>query len=1365
MKNEKYYVGFDIGTDSVGYAVTSEGYELRKFKGEPMWGVTLFEPAQLAVERRGYRTSRRRLDRRQQRAALIMELFAKEIAKVDEDFYRRIKESYLYSETEDQKIRLFASYAEQKAYMDKYPTIHHLIAELMNSKDVHDVRLVYIACAWLAVHRGHFLSEVDKNNIDSVTQFKSVWDEFVSYLTRSDAPMPWRNDVDINALEDVFKAGMTVAKKSKALAEVLFDGKKAPKEINDTYEYNYETVLKLLCGGKDMLSKLFGKEEYKELEERSLALNMEDEKIAAIMQSVDDSDAELISAMKAVYDWSVLVNVLKGKKTISEAKVSVYEQHKKDLAYLKKFIKKYAPQRYNDVFRSDKNTSNYVAYIGNNKTSNEDKNVKKTAKREDFCKYVLSVIRSVQPDDTDLEEYHETISRLEINEFMPKQVDGDNRVIPYQLYWYELNKILENASSYIGFLNETDVDGISGAEKILSVLEFKVPYYVGPLRENKTKDRRLNHWMVRKAEGKIYPWNYKDKIDLDKCEDAFIDRMTNSCSYLPSEDVLPKNSLIYSAFEVLNEINNIKVNGNEIPVSVKQKMFEDVFMQYDKVSFKRIKQFMISNGYSDEDVITGIDIAVNSSLKPFRAFRNLVSNGILTYGDAENIIRRATYSEDKTRFKGWLIKEYPHLPESEIRYICGLKFKEFGRLSRKLLCGIEGAVNKDTGEYMTIIRTMWETNLNFMQIISCEDFGFAGEIKSIVDEYYANGQRSLSERLDEMYVSNAVKRPIIRTLDILKDIVKTQKTAPEMIFIEMARGASEDQKGRTKTRLDQLKELYEKVDTEDVRVLTEKLEEWGDTAHNKLQSDKIFLYFIQLGKCLYTGDAINLDSVLAGNGEYNIEHIYPRSFVKDDSVINNEILVDSKANGDKSDNYPIDPAIRNKMHGYWTYLNKLGFISDEKYKRLVRNTPFTDDERYEFINRQLVETRQSTKAVATLLGELYPNTEIVYVKAGLVSDFRQRFGLLKSRAVNDLHHAKDAYLNIVVGNVWHHKFSKRFYIKKADNNVKPEIVFTRKQICGNKTVWNGEDDIGLVKRTMLKNTPHVTKYAFRRKGGFFDQMPVPAGADLVERKKGMPTEIYGGYNKTTASFFVLVRYEIGTKRDVMVMPVELLYANEFLSDPVYADEYAKKTVGSILKKEITSVEILLNRRILKVNTMLSLDGFKVCITGKSGGGKQLGISVMENFKTSLENELYIKKLESFINKKKKNEKIVYNERYDEISSEKNVALYEHYVDKLQASVYKKRPANPLDALLKGKERFEKLSPPEQAEVLLQIQGLFGRAIKADLSAIGGAPSSGVAMLSSNVSNWKKNYKDVRIIDRSSSGLYEKASDVNLLDLV
>lgn len=52
----------------------------------------------------------------------------------------------------------------------------------------------------------------------------------------------------------------------------------------------------------------------------------------------------------------------------------------------------------------------------------------------------------------------------------------------------------------------------------------------------------------------------------------------------------------------------------------------------------------------------------------------------------------------------------------------------------------------------------------------------------------------------------------------------------------------------------------------------------------------------------------------------------------------------------------------------------------------------------------------------------------------------------------------------------------------------------------------------------------------------------------------------------------------------------------------------------------------------------------------------------------------------------------------------------------------------------------------------------------NMNAMGGNPTSGAVYLSTNISNWKKYYSDVRIIDRSSSGLFEHRTG-NLLNLI
>ena len=95
MANEKNFLGLDIGSNSVGWAVTDENYKIKKFKGNLMWGVHLFDEAQQSADRRMFRTARRRLDRRQQRIVLLQELFAAEILKKDEKFFLRLKESAL----------------------------------------------------------------------------------------------------------------------------------------------------------------------------------------------------------------------------------------------------------------------------------------------------------------------------------------------------------------------------------------------------------------------------------------------------------------------------------------------------------------------------------------------------------------------------------------------------------------------------------------------------------------------------------------------------------------------------------------------------------------------------------------------------------------------------------------------------------------------------------------------------------------------------------------------------------------------------------------------------------------------------------------------------------------------------------------------------------------------------------------------------------------------------------------------------------------------------------------------------------------------------------------------------------------------
>jgi len=153
-----------------------------------------------------------------------------------------------------------------------------------------------------------------------------------------------------------------------------------------------------------------------------------------------------------------------------------------------------------------------------------------------------------------------------------------------------------------------------------------------------------------------------------------------------------------------------------------------------------------------------------------------------------------------------------------------------------------------------------------------------------------------------------------------------------------------------------------------------------------------------------------------------------------------------------------------KVQELWSTLHKLKLITDEKYTRLISNTPFTEKQLGDFIARQLVETGQGTKGIADLLEQLFTDTDIVYAKASNVSDFRRDNGFLKSRLVNDFHHAQDAYLNIVVGNVYYTKFTrnpwnfirKDYEKDKEKNRYNLAKMFEWNVIRGSEAAWIAE---------------------------------------------------------------------------------------------------------------------------------------------------------------------------------------------------------------------------------------------------------------------------------------------------------------------
>lgn len=127
MAKQKILCGLDIGTNSVGWCVTDENNKVIKKQGKSLWGVRMFEEAKDAKERRGFRSSRRRLKRRKERLSLLQSLFSIPMNEVDASFFYRLSNSFYHNEDREHPFQytLFNSvnYTENNTMMNFQPSI------------------------------------------------------------------------------------------------------------------------------------------------------------------------------------------------------------------------------------------------------------------------------------------------------------------------------------------------------------------------------------------------------------------------------------------------------------------------------------------------------------------------------------------------------------------------------------------------------------------------------------------------------------------------------------------------------------------------------------------------------------------------------------------------------------------------------------------------------------------------------------------------------------------------------------------------------------------------------------------------------------------------------------------------------------------------------------------------------------------------------------------------------------------------------------------------------------------------------------------------------------------------------------------
>ena len=1344
-ETQPYYLGLDIGTNSVGWAITDTSYNVIKKRGKSLWGCRLFSEAQPAVTRRQFRASRRRRKRTRTRIRLLQEYFASSINEVDPGFYQRLKDSFYHTEDKDiaQENTLFndSTYSD-KDYHSSYPTIYHLRLHLLNN-DVRDPRLVYLACHHIMKHRGNFLIE---GSLSTDMQLNSALASIQDYWSTEFGSLLWAEDRIPDIANTLLARKTTASDKVKAIQEILLNSEKDTKEL-----------CKLIVGNSAKLSALFSDDELDDSDVKTIKFSdgtYENEESQDAIQNVLGDRKELLDLAFQVYSAALLQKLLQkedGKvaSSISEARVNIFETHSRDLENLKMTLKSIsladlsASKLYSKIFRENKKgLANYVAYSGHIDSSDNTSPIEK-CNQEAFYKFLKKELGKYEAD----ERVREILQKIDQEVFLPKITSSANGIIPHQLHGIELEKILRNAQANFDFLTE---DVIS---EIVQIFNFRIPYYIGPF-----DDRSNFAWIKRRSNEPIRPWNINSIVNIEETAEKFIRNMTNKCTYLLGEDVLPKESLLYSEFLVLNAINVLTIDGQRLDKNVRDQLYQDLFVNRTKggrITKKRIVSALSSQGLQvTEHSLGGMDLEIPAKLKSRKDFSSIAASKLSDH-EVEEIIEKITAFPDSVEMIRKFVKEnyQDKLDDKQIEKICHLSYKDWGRFSKKLLSGVKhtGA----DGVRRSIIETMREDVVNLMETLDSERYSFMSQIKAYNEKLVEDPNVISDDYLEALRLSPAVKKAVRQALLVCKELFGIMNGAPQRVFIEMAR-QEEDNKKRTKSRKQMLAELYSNCKT-DTDTWSKEIQELSE---DKFKSKKLYLYCLQWGRCMYSGDPIDIED-LFDSSKYDIDHIYPRSATKDDSW-NNLVLVKQDLNRSKSDTYPIDPNIQTKCANFWRGLLQCGFIEDEKYKRLTRKSDLTPDELASFINRQIVETRQSTKALAEIFKRVLPKSETVYVKAGLVSDFRYRDGTRldsvtefyfpKVRNLNDFHHAKDAYLNIVVGNSYHVKFTKNFFMSYSyGERPKYNLVkfFDRVILEKGQPIWTpGEEgSISTVKKMMNRNNILLSYEASRRSGGFFDQMLVKKGNGQHSIKSSSAAlkkiNLYGGFNKVAGSHFCIFQHQKGKKLE---MSIEAL--------PIYlkSKNFSEESIIEYLSKNYLSPTIICPE--IKYGSIIEYNGVRYRIKAKTGN--QIKCAPFLQAAYTQADEIIFKEIERGLNKETKSDLLT-----DEVLN----SLFVDFCKRLTDGPFSKYSAlNTLgEKLVSHDLLFAEMNINSRLVILSTfIKLTSGKGEPVDLSlfvdnngkqAIGS--QAGRLFLTIN----NKGSNELAILDRSITGFFEKKRTV------
>ena len=879
-----YSVGLEIGREATGWAAVDGDGELLKFKGERTWGVRLYDPAQTAEEARLFRSSRRRRDRRKWRLGLLQELMAPDVLAADPDFYERMAQSSLAAGDGDFEPweGLFPD-AEGRAAAAGYPTVYHLRRRLVESGEREDARLVYLALHHILKNRGHFLIEgaVSSKDLDAGAAVSALAEALAALCEARGIGAP---AVDADGLSAALE-GVEGRKERRAAFQAALGlpaGSKAEAKA----------VADAVFGLKARFSSLFP------VDAAAFALS-DEEKADALAASLDGEDAALLSAIRSCFASRLLAGIMSdaGGGTLSSAMVARYEAHREDLAMLKRIVRRDHPGEYDAMFRGELarrgryakgSARGYTGYVLG------------SVARDDLYAAVRRLIGDDGLEGEEARWRDGALERMETGSFLPKLRTRENASIPNQLHLEELEAIVANQSRHYPSLAEN-------ASRIAMLATFRVPYYVGPLGSVASPERdKPFAWAVRRPgmEGRaVRPWNFDEVIDRDASAEAFIDNLVGECTYLLGEKVLPRNSLLYSEFCVRQELNVIRWGDDgegyeRLDGETAQAVYDDVFLRRKAVTASHVEEYL-SARFGRPCRVKGVpgEGRFGSSLRPFIDFRAILGRDVESASDyamVEDLIAWSTVFEDGSILRRRVEAAYGpaeaggdgSLTAGQVEEVLALRYRGWGKLSRRFLEGLRAGEAGRGASVMSALRDPGASRARCLaEVLSDPGLGFERLLEEANAGYLAGRAGSPA---DAVPGSPAIRRGVNQALLIVQEIARVAGRGPARIYVEVPGDLPSRGRGPSpRTRAQALRRMHSALPEPDRSALLAEL----DHEEQRLVDDRVYLYFLQGGRCAYTGARLDLGSLSSSAREV---HILPPSIARDDTL-DNRVLVSAPA--------------------------------------------------------------------------------------------------------------------------------------------------------------------------------------------------------------------------------------------------------------------------------------------------------------------------------------------------------------------------------------------------------------------------------------------------------------------------------------